>query len=350
MGPATWRAIFLIAGLAALSYVLSDQDWQAFSRLGDALTLALAAAILVHVGVVVIDAISWRMVLITPEPPGLVRMIQARLIGEAWNSVLPLASMGGEPIKVWLLHQRCGVGWANGIASIIAGRWVNMLASLPFTMIGLGCLAVLGDPGLLIWYVLLGCFAFLIIATLILFGVQWCARRLDDPGRLALALQNRLRGLAGRQLAGWSTRLPDGLHSLAACFTLLYGTERPRIWRASVISFGQWGLGACEIVVALVASGLIGVGGWSDPGHLFYWLGIAMALEAAVILARAASFMIPAGIGAQDILLLVLGEVLFGPGAAALMVVAVKRGREIFFVAIGVLAGPLIGAMGQVRR
>ena len=49
-------------------------------------------------------------------------MYVVRMIGEAYNNITPTASLGGEPVKAWLLKANWGVPLRDAGASLVIAK------------------------------------------------------------------------------------------------------------------------------------------------------------------------------------------------------------------------------------
>ncbi len=98
------KYFFLLIGLALLAVVVSEieiaQVIKRVSQVGWGITVILGLYLLAFV----IDSFTWQMAL-TAVPLNLAwlyRIWKMRMVGEVFNSILPLANMGGEPVKAVL--------------------------------------------------------------------------------------------------------------------------------------------------------------------------------------------------------------------------------------------------------
>ena len=87
--------------------------------------------------------------------PRLLTLFAAKLAGETVNQLTPLANLGGEPVKAYLLTHR--TPGPRGMASVVVDKTAQIAVGLSFTVLGLGLLfyyhdvselILLGIPGL----------------------------------------------------------------------------------------------------------------------------------------------------------------------------------------------------------
>jgi uncharacterized protein (TIRG00374 family) len=116
-----------------------------------------------------------------------------------------------------------------------------------------------------------------------------------------------------------------------------YTTQRRRFLLATLATLANWFLGALEL--------------WA----ILYFLDVpvsladAWSLQAVVELVRAATFFIPASLGAQEGVLVLMLAAFPGGAALGLAVALIKRVRELLWIAAGLLTG-WIAFPSEVRR
>ena len=126
------KLLFLLLGVALLAVVLLKTDmhalWPQVERLGLA---GMTTVMVVYALYFFADALSWHIVL--PAVPlklrWLARTFAVRMVGEAYNNITPMASMGGEPVKAWLLNIRppssAGAAMAATAVASITGAAIH---------------------------------------------------------------------------------------------------------------------------------------------------------------------------------------------------------------------------------
>ena len=118
---ARWgRLVLLLAGAGAIGYLLHEIGpravGQTFRSLGWGLVVVLSAP---HAVSVALDTLGWRVLLREHDVPFAV-LLRARLAGEAVNLITPAASMGGEPLKAYLLRPY--VPLTEGLGSVVVDK------------------------------------------------------------------------------------------------------------------------------------------------------------------------------------------------------------------------------------
>jgi len=136
------RPLLLAVGLAVVVWLVWDLGPAAVWDAIHALSWRLGLVVLFPFGVaVVLDTLGWRVLLPTcPVPWG--TLAAARLAGEAVNLLTPTASVGGEPLKAYLVRDRLPLDL--GLASVIVDKTTTLVRRLreaTWALIGLEALA-----------------------------------------------------------------------------------------------------------------------------------------------------------------------------------------------------------------
>jgi uncharacterized protein (TIRG00374 family) len=220
--------------------------------------------------------------------------------------------MGGEPIKAMLLKRHYAVDYRDGIASIIMGRTVNMIAQVPFIA---GALVPILASELLSAE----------LKRLIACGLGGFAA---VTGAFFAVQRMRVSSRAG----GWVARLRfmDAIagalrhvRDVEERFVAFYVHHRVRFVCSFVLGLAQWFLGVLEIYFALHFLG--------QPVSLVD----AWMIEAVIQLVRSVTFFMPANLGTQDGAIVLICGALTGSPALGLAVALLRRLREILWVAAG---------------
>lgn len=312
------KFLYLLAGAGLLAWVLHDADLAAAAaRLETVGFVGVAAVIAIFALSFLGDSVSWALIF-TSLPPSIRwfrRLFFVRLAGEAFNNVVPAGGFAGEPVKAMLLKSRYGIDVTEASASIVMARTVNMVALIGFLLVGL-VFTVLSDalsPAIkgaaALGLILLG------IGTVLLFAMQ----RLRVSSWL-------LRRFSARR---WAARLAGALavaEDLDHRFVTFYTRHPMRLSASLVLAFGNWLLGAVEIYVSFLFFGH--PIGWSDA-----WM-----IEALIQMVRSAVFFIPLAIGAQDGVMVLIVSAVTGVPPLGLACAALRRMREVTWIALGLIA------------
>ena len=87
--------------------------------------------------VYLLDTLGWRFAFGDEGVPGVGfgTLARIRWAGESINTVLPSAYIGGEAVKVQLLHKR-GVPRVHSASSVVAGKTAQVVAQVMFIAAG----------------------------------------------------------------------------------------------------------------------------------------------------------------------------------------------------------------------
>ncbi|MCP5151275.1 MAG: flippase-like domain-containing protein [Ectothiorhodospiraceae bacterium] len=323
---ATWltRALFLALGLWLLWLVLSSTDLGAVVDQVLAIGLSgLALVVAIYAIEFVADTGAWLLACrhVPASPRWLGRLLGVRLVGEVLNSVTPLGGFGGEPVKALLLRRHHGLGIEETAISLILAKTANLLSMLLFLAVGFAF--ALGDSRLPAPYKLLASSGLLAlgVGVLGLYAVQ----RHRVPSRLTARLGRTRLGIRLLAVLHHVERFDERLASF-------YVADRARFAGAFGLALANWVVGALGIYAtfALIGRPVSLVDAW--------------IIETVAQLVRAATFFIPASLGAQEGAFVLLLDALAGDAAAGLAAALVRRARELVWLTSGVVAGALYSA------
>jgi glycosyltransferase 2 family protein len=182
-----FRSLSIVIGLAILAILVAligkDETLAATARaLGwQSLLVCLPFAL-----IMAIDTLGWRYAFAYDRVPFL-RLMAARVAGEAVNVMTAVAPVGGDAIKVWLLRPH--VPYRESVASVIIAKTTITLSQTLFLLLGVAvALALSVDARLvaaMLWLLLaelVGAGGFLLVQVTGLLGRG--ARRLARFGKL----------------------------------------------------------------------------------------------------------------------------------------------------------------------
>jgi uncharacterized protein (TIRG00374 family) len=311
VAPGVLRPVLLLAGIAVIAYLIAQVGpgaiWSAFRALSWWLLLLLAFPTCVAV---LVDTLGWRFTFLRP-PRSFGRLLAVRLAGEAVNLGTPTASVGGEPVKAYLLRPE--VPLRDALASVVVDKTTGVVSQVLLLGVGLGAAGVL-----------LAMPRSLTLAMAAALAVEIAC----VAGFVAAQLRGALGG-SGRLLA--RLRMPPGRERQAA----LDGMDSAL--RATYLT-NTGGL------VASVACHLLGFAAGTLEIYLVVRiLGIpispaaAFAIGAFSTAVKFFSFMVPASLGALEGGNVALFAAFGLPGAVGLTYTLVRRLREIAWIAAGFL-------------
>jgi len=299
--------LFTLAALLSLTALVVQQGAEDVAPVLAQAGWPLLLLLPLHALPLVFDAQGWRTLLKAALPearPSLPFLWWVATVREAVNRLLPTASVGGELVGIRLARLRHS-DTAAVAASIVTEVMVTMFAFYFFTVMGV--LALLATSRTV--------HGWGIVAGLLL--------SLAGPLAFALVLRHgalftRLSNLARRILGD---RLMDAIGSGARLDAYVQALlRRPRVL-AATLAWQVTGLvlSTSEVWLALRLFG--------HPAT--FWQ--ALFIEALTQAARQIAFFVPAGLGVQEAVVVLLAELLgIGP-QVALALALVKRAREVLF-------------------
>lgn len=200
-----------------------------------------------------------------------------RWAGEAINVITPTASLGGEPVKAYLLN-RYGVPIKDGVASVIISKTIMVMAQILFIIIG-GAVAVYYlSPARLFT---LSLAAIIIISIVVVFSIYLWQKK-----GLFTSIINLLERFKIR--VRYLTENREKVESLDRKIRYFYNHQRKRFYISFLYYFLSWASGVLEVYVILVLMGNK------------ISLAQALIVETAVQLIRSCVFFIPGGLGVLE--------------------------------------------------
>lgn len=316
--------VLLVLGGLLLVFIIQQTDlervWEVLRQVG---WLGLTAIIGLHFLAFLAETTLWYFTLPSAkaDPKWVYRLWKAMMVGEAFNIVTPLASLGGEPVKAALLKQHCGIAYREGTAAIVLSQTLINGALVVFLLIGLILLLttnalpfkyrLAAASGMIVFSLgVLGFFAVQRSKLLSRFGYWLGNRRLNEQTRSVLQL----------------------VHEIEDRIIAFYSNAPRRLVLAVGASFFHWVFMAIAVYVSLWFLG--------RP----VTLSEAWILIAVVVLVRSALFILPAGFGSQEATFVLLSGAMIGAPAVGFAVALLMRSRDIMWVTWGLMIGWKLGA------
>jgi len=313
----TLRTLSLVAGLALLAFLLLRVGKEAtLAALAGALGWQFLLICLPFALIMTVDTLAWRYAFAYDRAP-FIRLVLARVAGEAINVMTAVAPVGGDAIKVWLLRSH--VPYRESVASVIIAKTTITIAQALFLILGLALTATLvpADSRLvtgMLWLLLVE-----VVGVGGLFLVQYAG------------LVSRGARLVSR--FGFATALASSGEHLDRTLQHFYRRERWRLFLSIGFHLVGWLLGVLETLLIL---------------HV---LQVPVSLAAAIVIealgsaVRFATFFVPGSLGALEganagaFTALGLGGASVGLGFSL-----VRRGRQVVWIGIGLLVLAAMGA------
>jgi uncharacterized membrane protein YbhN (UPF0104 family) len=315
---AALRPALVLGGLAVVAVLIAQIGpraiWGAFETLSWRLLVVLVFPTSVSV---LVDTLGWRFTFQTP-PRSFGRLLGARMAGEAVNLGTPTASVGGEPVRAYLLRPE--IALRDALASVIVDKTTSVASLVLVLLAGL----LVGDLFLPGPRPLAGLTAGALAVEAI------CV-----AGFVAVQLRGAMGG-GGRLLA--RLRLPPGADRQAALEAV------DRALRSTY-------LGNARGVAASVLCHLLGFAVATLEIYIVVrLLAIPISLATAFTLGALGtavkffSFMVPGSLGALEGGNVALFAALGLPGAVGLAYSLVRRLREVVWIAAGFIALALLSS------
>ena len=278
---------------------------RAFSNLGWLAPVALLPFGLVYL----LDTLGWRFAFGEGGVPGVGfgALVRVRWAGESINMVLPSAYIGGEAVKVQLLHK-LGVPRVHSASSVVAGKTAQVFAQVAFIAAG----ATAGTSILPAQSpARFGMLFITVLATSIVVALFWLQQR------------GMFRTLAALLPVRALKRRAESLRQLDDRIFEFYRKDRRHFLLSTAIYFAGWMADTLEI---LLVSHLLGMP--IDFSH-------ALAVESFISVAKALGIFVPGALGVQESGIVFLCYLFGLPPALGISYAIIRRGREVVYALIG---------------
>jgi uncharacterized protein (TIRG00374 family) len=324
-----WRAALAgTAAVALFAWVLHVADLgQALAllrQLGWLLPLALVPNLAVHL----METGGWVIAVRGVGARAPFRgLFSVRLIADAVSASVPSGALVTEAIQPYLLHRHAGLAYGDAMAAIVArkiyavaghGLCLALGVAVAYPSLHRASYRLLHGPLLP---------AVLLIAAAVLLLSSLSLATMSFRGRLGGRLWERLRRLPLSSVRGWIERRGTSLLATDERLAHLFGQGKGALLGPIPYFLLIWVMRAFENFVLLR---MVGV----DVG--FREL---IALEPSLVIVRAAVSILPGGLGVQDLGCLFFLEAMGVRDASVVgaAYVLLRRGRDLFWVAVGYL-------------
>ena len=285
-GLCTAGWLFLSSGLEDVASAVVAAGW------GTLLVVVARAVAVAWAG------FGWFVIFPAAERPSLRSCMSLRFVREGINTLLPVATVGGDFVGARLLAKR-GISGGLAGASMFVDLMTQAVTQLLFTLLGLGVLVVLVGNGPVAHAVEGG----LAVAVPAIFAFYLIQRR---------AGHRVIQALLSRFASGREWRALGAVDVLYDSLRRLYSAPR-RVGAGIAVHFVGWIIGTLEVYVCLHFMG--------------YPVSFAEALviESLAQAVRGAAFAVPGALGAQEGGLIALCALFGIPAEVALALSLVKR-------------------------
>jgi putative membrane protein len=306
------RPLLLAVGLGFIAWLVWDLGpaavWETIHTLSWRLGLLVLFPYCVAVA---LDTLGWS-VLLPACGVSWGALAAARLAGESANLLTPTASVGGEPLKAYLVRDRLPLD--EGLASVVVDKTTMVMGQAVFLAAGLALALLTLEPARTVTVAM----AALLAAEIIGAG-----------GFTIMQIRGGIAG-AGRVLQrlglGSAERHQELLHDVDRRLALLYRLRPARVTLSALLHTLGWAVGGLEIYLVLTLAGI--------PVSL----ATALVLEAVGSAVRFATFMIPGSLGALEGGNVAVFAAFGLPGAAGLSFSLIRRLREATWALVGLAA------------
>ncbi len=245
---------------------------------------------------------GWRALFPAGAAPGFAAWFRARWAGEAINSLLPVAQVGGDVARAQMVARHTSSGALAG-ATVVVDFTLGLVAQLFYTVLGVVLLAQVAGNGAQTRSFVTG----LAMAALLL-AAFFLLQSSNVLGRLA-------EKLAQRQSGAWGA-FAGGIGEVSRQVSAIYA-DRKRVAACFTWRLFAWMLMTVETWLALRYLGART--SWSD----------SIVIEGLTMAVRSAAFAVPGAVGVQEGGFVLVGTMLGLSPETALALALVKRVREL---------------------
>ena len=313
--------IYLGIGLALLVAAVWAFDFEAaLGLVGNIGLLSFLAVMAVVLFMQLLDSLTWQLTIPSlrmTHLPSAARIWMVRMVGEAFNRVIPAGTLGGEPLKAVLLKRTCAVGYREGLASLYTIRMLDLAGQFLFVLCT-SAVILFADPIAPSYKISIGLGILVMCAML-------ASLLLLPRSRLSARIKRFLH------LRGWGARSIEALSHIEDIEDRIVKFRRRlphRFYGALTLSAANYALGSVELYLTYWALG--------HPINI----AEAVMIEAVLQLVRTVTFFIPGNLGSQEGAYVLFGVALTGTAASVgLGAAIVRRLRELVVLLLGFAIG-----------
>lgn len=308
------RVLLLILGVALFAWFLQQANPAEIAGSFRQLGWWAAVVLIPYFFVYLADTLGWHFAFGANHGHGLPfsTLFRIRWAGESVNNVIPTGYVGGEAVKVYLLHKR-GVSGLRGASAVVAGRTLQTVGQFLFIVSGALCFYFIVPPGggFRTGMAVILCAAFGVVVALF-----WIQRHgiFSTALRFSRVLPRRIESIE---------KHAETFAKIDRQVVEFYRTDRRRFF----LSLGAYVTGFClDAVEIFVVGQLMGVPlGWTQ----------AIAIEAFIGVAKVMGLFVPGAIGVQESGIVFLCRAAGLPDAFGVVYAILRRGREVVFAMVG---------------
>ena len=126
-------------GCLLLGWAISIVDMASVLYLLKKLNGGFLIIFLIYIGVTWLDTLSWKSNFRPEEIHKFTNLDlwRIRQVGEAYNTITPLGTLGGEPIKAQLLKEHHGLSLKQGFSSLVIAKTTFLAGLILFFIPGI---------------------------------------------------------------------------------------------------------------------------------------------------------------------------------------------------------------------
>lgn len=312
------KIAFLLAGLGFFIWSLKFVDVTQVLKMLSDVGFGFVLIMLIFALVTYIDTIAWRYTF-HPEQACQLKLLplwRIRQIGESYNVITPLGTVGGEPVKAQLLKDHYQFTFKQGLASLVLSRTTFLTALIIFFIPGI--YFILSSDVVTGEFKTISIVGMVVFTTLIFLFFLF-----QVTGMLGV-----ITSLVGRLFPKHKEHsFLNHLQVLNTLMSAYYKEFQGRIVLSIFYALVGWVVGLAELYFALYYLGY-------DPSFQELWI-----IEALIQLVRVGSFYIPMSLGAQEGGLILIFAAMGLTPDLGLAVSFVRRIKEMVWVSAGLLLG-----------
>ena len=312
-------ALAFLAGLSLLVWVLGQTNIGRVAHLLSKLSwTGVGWIVTLFIVTWAAEILAWALTFTQRRVrgPWLWHLWLVNMVGEAMNVAMPFGSLGGEPVKAWLLKHRYGVGYREATTTLVLMQTLLALAEAIFVAVGALLAAALGLLPVAVEQLLsAAALTLMALMTVSVVGLQqrW----------LRYLMSSFERHFARARYGAIKDGLVAVEHALAA-----FVRDHGRRFAASTAFFlVNWLGGAAEICLMMQLLG-------SPLPFVQCWVA-----EAAIVSIRSLTFFLPAQLGSVEAVTVYVISALGAGVDIGLALAALRRAREVLWAALGLAVG-----------
>ncbi len=310
-------ALFLL-GCGLLVWAINSVDTEKAIQLLFDLGWGFFAILAIYSLITWVDTLSWKY---NFHPNSLksfsnLKLWTIRQVGEAYNTITPLGTLGGEPVKAHLLKKHCDISLKQTLSSLIIARTTFLVALILFCIPGVFLiLDSTSIPSDFKTVSLLGLASFTVMISL--FFIFQLTGTLGNLSQWFAPKTNN------QKIKSFLKKLVE----LDKLFSVYYRNFPKRIITSILLALLGWIIGLVEVYLIFYFLGF-------SPSFTDIWI-----IEAMAQLVKAGSFFIPFSIGALEGGMILIFSALGYPGSLGLAASIIGRVKQLTWVAFGLTLG-----------